>query len=348
MSFLRKYIGPLIPLKLRQWMWRNFRVYLNLLRHLFREFLRFRKYNLSVTMEAERALTRQLLMYAHILEKGLAMRNSRPFFGRDVVLALCGYLKDTKGRSGIHSEARSTGQAVVEAYLARHEDVEGDEMEKNFIRSISEKLADAVGDEESLCGGAGGIICVEAKDVLQKANGIGEAITSRHSVRMYEESEISQELIKECVQIATRSPSACNLQPTRVYAYQDKAKIKELLELQGGARGFLTEVPLLFILTYELSLQIGPRSRMQGYTDTGLFAQSLMLALLEKGLGSCPLNWAQEVHKDKKLRIIGNVRDSENIVMLLSAGKLPNEVKCAMSTRLPAESKITFDSGAAI
>lgn len=344
MNFLRKYVGPLIPLKLRQWIWRSFRVYLNLFRHLAREFLRFRKYNLSVAMEADRALTRQLLMYSHILEKGLATKDSRPFFGRDVAMGLCRYLKDAKGRAGVPLEARSIAKAVVEAYLTRHEDVEGDEVESKFIQSVADHLAEAIGDDQSVCGGDGGVLYLDPNEIQQKAKGIGDAITSRHSIRMYEDTEIRQEVITECVRIASRSPSACNLQPTRVYVYQDKETIKKLLEVQGGARGFLTEVPLLFILTYELSLQIGPRSRMQGYTDTGLFAQSLMLTMLEKGLGSCPLNWAQEVHKDKKLRAIGKVRDSENIVMLLSAGKLPNNLKCAMSSRLPAKEKITFDS----
>ena len=321
-------------------MWRAFRVYLNLFRHLMREFLRFKKYNLSVGMEEDRSLSRQLLMYSHILEKGLAMRDSRPFFGRDVVLGLCAFLKQSKGRSGVHPEIQSTAIAVIEAYLKRHEDVTGDETQMKLIESVKVELA-SVRSECGTVAGDGGVLFLKAEDIERAAKGVGTAIASRHSVRMYEDTAVPQDVVEDCVRIASRSPSACNLQPTRVYAYHDREKIKGLLGIQGGARGFFSEVPLLFVLTYEISLQVGPRSRMQGYTDTGLFAQSLMLALLERGIGSCPLNWAQEVHTDLKLRKLGGIRDSENIVMLISAGKLPKDYQVAASSRLPVEQRLT-------
>lgn len=343
MSLLRKYIGPLIPVKLKQWMWRSFRVYLNLSRHLIRDFSKFKRFNLSKGQESVDVIARQLQMYSHILEKGLAMRDFRPFFGKDVVMGLCNYLEQSKGKQGIPPQIIVVAIAVIDSYLKKHDNLTGSNQELELIESVNKRLLGFQSDIEEQ-ERMGGILRLNADDLIRKAQGLGAAIESRHSVRMYEDKSIAQKEIDDCVRIASRSPSACNLQPTRIYVFHDRGKIKDLLEVQSGARGFHTEVPLLFILTYEISLQVGPRSRMQGYTDTGLFAQSLMLALLEKGIGSCPLNWAQEIHTDLRLRKLGKIKDSENIVMLISAGKLPREFQCAASSRLPVQQRMTVDS----
>ena len=67
-----------------------------------------------------------------------------------------------------------------------------------------------------------------------------------------------------------------------------------------------------------------------------------MLALLEEGIGSCPLNWAQETSTDKKMRKLVGVNDSENIVMLLAAGYLAEEYDVARSKRVPTENILKF------
>lgn len=343
MSLFRKYIGPLIPVKLKQWMWRSFRVYLNLIRHLIRDFSRFKKFNLSKGQESVDVITRQLQMYSHILEKGLAMRNFRPFFGKDVVVGLGNYLDQSKGKQGIPVEVIVVAVAVIDSYLEKHKNLTGSREDLELIEYVDSRLTGFVSGFKKK-NGLGGVLRLNGEDVVKNAKGVGAAIESRHSIRMYEDKPVAQNEIDHCVRIALRSPSACNLQPTRVYVFHDRKKIKNLLEVQSGARGFHTEVPLLFILTYEISLQVGPRSRMQGYTDTGLFAQSLMLALLEKGIGSCPLNWAQEIHTDLRLRKLGKIRDSENIVMLIAAGKIPRDFQCAASSRLPVHQRMTVDT----
>jgi nitroreductase len=340
MNSLRLMLKKIIPKSLRQWIWDHIRAPMNLAKHQIRDALRFYRYNLR--SNGANQISRQAMMYSHMLEKGLSMRDCRPFFGKDVVEGLSNYLRKLENGTPTNSHATTIARSVLLAYEDRHSEIESSDDEKKFLnqlRSINEELSHKGKSDTN----QGGIILLKSEDLIAAASqGVAQALRARHSVRMYEQADIPNETINNCLEVAGLSPSACNLQPTRIYVVQDKPKIQELLTVQGGARGFYTEVPLLFILTYEISFQIGPRSRMQGYTDTGLFAQSLMLALLEEGIGSCPLNWAQEIETDRKLRKVAGIAESENIVMLISAGYLPEDLKTARSSRSPIANRVTY------
>ena len=60
---------------------------------------------------------------------------------------------------------------------------------------------------------------------------------------------------------------------------------------------------------------------------------SLLYALHYNKLGACPLNWSVERNVEKKLKKKLKIPDSENIIMSISVGHIPNDLSVATSPR---------------
>lgn len=278
---------------------------------------------------------------SHVIEKGFSLRDTRPFFGQGNVKVLVDLLKAAESYPRFEGDVAHIGIQALQGYLDYHQILEKGEKEKNFIDTLERKLGE-------LGHGAGGVRKArvttshdsEKLGVIVRS-GIDSAILNRHSLRQYGKRKPDLNLVEEAIKVAQRSPSACNLQPTRVHMLSDRKMIDQALILQEGSRGFADEVPVLLIITYDVGRQIGPRSRHQGYCDSGLFSMALMLSLLDKGLGSCPLNWAKDSGPDKKLRKIVAIPDFEEVVMFVSVGILPEKFEVALSERRPVNQILT-------
>jgi nitroreductase len=85
-------------------------------------------------------------------------------------------------------------------------------------------------------------------------------LQSRSSCRMFQPGKIDSGLLTSLVELAQSAPSQCNRQSSRVHVYQDRAVIAQLLELQGGSRGFAQSVDNLFVVTSEVTAWAAPAS----------------------------------------------------------------------------------------
>src|SRR5690606_10197493 len=101
---------------------------------------------------------------------------------------------------------------------------------------------------------------------------------SRHSIRSFDNDRIERSLIEEAVRMALFTPSACNRQPWRVYVVDDHKLLREVLNLQGGNRGFGDTVPCVLVVTGDLSATLHVGERYQPWLDGGMFAMSLVYA----------------------------------------------------------------------
>lgn len=330
---MKKLAKKIIPRRVRDWLWDHFRAKLNLAKHLANDYSRVSRYNLKHGRSSAAGRIKSLMMCTHIIEKGLSLRNTKPFFGKDVILrvvedaiALC---DDCEAPKSVLQSAIE----VVEAYVEFNGCQNGTEEDIAFLQRIKKRSDILLSKKIEPCRGST-IIKTRVEIEEHCRASVSDAIKNRHSLRMFSDTEVDMTAVDRAISVAQRSPSACNLQPVRLTIFKSRQMIDEVLTLQAGARGFYTEVKLLFIVSFELGLHIGPRSRNQGYTDGGLFSQSLMVALLGEGIGTCPLNWAQEIVTDKKMRALTKLPDSENIVMLIAAGNLPESFEVAGSQRV--------------
>lgn len=332
-----KHLWQLLPQKLRDSFWTFVRAPANLLLHYARDCRRFLWQNTFECLHGNRNIEYNALMLAHMIEKGLALRDTRPFFGADVVDLLIDKTLQLQNQAPSNFYAINTSLNALRSYLAHHQGFR--EKPSSFDRQAAKitALIDPCSFKNSSHFEVATIPAPPSQYTDAQQAVFADLFLTRHSIRHFSKTPVPMRAVFQAVELAQRSPSSCNLQPTRVLVLDDKELIIAALDIQRGARGFKDEVPLLLVLAYEIGLQIGPRSRNQGYTDTGIFAGNLILALHSINIASCALNWATERHADKTLRSLLTIPSSQNIVMLIACGYCETETRAALSMRRPIE-----------
>lgn len=137
-----------------------------------------------------------------------------------------------------------------------------------------------------------------------------------------------------------RTPSVCNRQPTRIRVILNHDLISKALKLQGGFNGYATP-PALILLTADNRVFMAPQEHNEGYTDGGLFGMSLLLALEEQGIASCPLNTMFRKGPEKATRELLNIPSYENLVMYIAVGHFPDQCVTCVSHRFRADDVVT-------
>ena len=167
-------------------------------------------------------------------------------------------------------------------------------------------------------------------------------ITSRHSIRDFEQRPVDRALVTEAVRVAGYAPSVCNRQAWRAYWFDAPEDIARILGAHRGSAGFSDRVPGLFVITYDIRAFEEARERNQGWIDAGLFSMALMLALHGLGLGAVPLNWSRRNSASQRLRRFAALPEHENIVMLVAAGHPSPGYRVARSARRPVSEILRF------
>lgn len=104
------------------------------------------------------------------------------------------------------------------------------------------------------------------------------------------------------VGLAQNSPSACNRQPTRIHIIESEQLRNQVLELQGGNRGFGKLADTVIIISVELVGYRDVKERNNLFVDGGMYAMNLLYALHSYRIGACPLNWCYSTEQDLALR----------------------------------------------
>jgi nitroreductase len=287
---------------------------------------RFRKYSDSFLMKRKNELLGNIIKHYHVFEKGLTMPETRLGFGQPKLIMLineCSRYIELYGRSDsqlIHAIG------VINEYFLFHEENKY-QLESKTIESINRLLSSSEISPTSQAD--------ITKHLYFESSNLSFNLFSstRHSVRNFTEEDIPLKQIEESLNIAKKTPSACNRQSWRTHVYSDKNKIKEILELQGGNRGFGHLTNKLIVITGELGVFGHSFERNQVFVDGGMYAMNLLYALHFNRIATCPLNCSTTPEKDKKLRILCEIPPSEVFVVMIACGIPPNKFKLASSPR---------------
>jgi nitroreductase len=126
-----------------------------------------------------------------------------------------------------------------------------------------------------------------------------DVLNSRRSVRRFSDRPVEDEKLTQLLEAVRQSPSWANMQCWRVVVVKDAAKREKLAELSfvesfflpkgynaNPARKGIGEAPVVIVLCAD-PMQSGDLRGQDYYlTDTGIAAQSLMLAARALGLGT--------------------------------------------------------------
>ena len=140
-----------------------------------------------------------------------------------------------------------------------------------------------------------------------------ELLKKRRSVRNYQDRTVPVEIIREMIIESTIAPSAGNEQPWRFIVVSDKEVLKRISdESKGSLLNRIAANPNDYARKYKGMLQneafnifynapclimiLGPSQLKNLYVDCALAACYFMMAATSRGLGTCWVNFATEIH----------------------------------------------------
>ena len=293
------------------------------------DFLNYEKYSLVQPKPKDRVnLERQVMIAYHCVEKALAFKNVKPGFGKAVVEQLMEDLEKYFQKFG-SDEVLMTGMKNIEKYI-EHNRLHGIVNEKlnENARALMNKLPEAYScfDHQATI--------ERTKKEIEEATNIDfeKFINHRHSVRDFSNEPVPLEKIVRALDIAKRTPSACNRQAWKVHYYDGKEK-EAMLKLNRGHRGFTDAIDKLLVITGETRLFRGPGERHQVYIDLGLFSMMLVLSLHSENIGVCTMALAVNAEEEKRIKHVGEIPDSERLIMMMALGSIPEKLKVPTSAR---------------
>lgn len=151
-------------------------------------------------------------------------------------------------------------------------------------------------------------------------------LKNRSYRRFYEEEKVSEQTLKDLVELARNTPSTVNSQALRfklVYSPEDNEKVYETLAWAGLIRDWngpeKGERPAAYIIVL-CDYKFGRNK----YYDEGIAAQTIMLGAVEKGLGGCIFG---SISREKLAANFNIDLEKYSIDLVLALGKPKEEVR---------------------
>ena len=142
-----------------------------------------------------------------------------------------------------------------------------------------------------------------------------EIATNRQSCRSYDPMRrVEEDKLRQILDVARLSPSACNGQPYRITVCTGDAAGRVAAATGGmGMNKFAKDAPVLLVLSeesYVPSAALGAKLKGNDYRsiDIGILAAYITAEAADLGLGSCILGWFDDGEIRKICALSGAVR----------------------------------------
>lgn len=279
-----------------------------------------------------------IIYYYHPIEKGLSNNNFRLGFGRDTYTNLIRTMSEYKKRKyDLNLDAYQTGLSVLAEYISKHE---GSGVDISFIVQSLEKLQNKI-----VINKHGGTLRHKKATILRKSKDDFFTMSqNRFSVRQFSKQKIDINQIKRALKLAEKTPSLCNRQPWKTYIVSNKRIISELVQIQGGLRGFGQNMDKFLVVTANNHYLKNYTERNDGFIAGGLYSMTLLYSLQYYGIATCPLSAALTNDNDLKVRTILNVPQNENLILFIGVGEYQDEFETPKSHRSDFTNKSVFIS----
>lgn len=286
------------------------------------------KYNASIHTDNDiEKMQYTLLRENHTIEKGLSLKNPRKGFGQQKVLKLLKRLNkyfDVYGKTDKEFLIYPLGTIKHYIHYTKSTGVEIPIIEREY-KILMEKSGFVDVKEQ------GGIIQVSKDEILKKCNSSFESLlNSRHSIRYFSKETVTKDIIEKALNLAQRTPSACNRQGWHTHVFQGEESVR-LIKWQGGSHGFEDEIRTSILVTANLKAFLYYEIH-QAYVDGGLYAMNLVNALHSLGLGTIPLSCGFTHSKLKGLKQF-NISENEVPIVIIGVGYLLDKFNVAISKR---------------
>lgn len=276
-----------------------------------------------------RKLLFNVLIDTHIIEKGLSHETIRHNFGREPLTRLAENLNKLISYKMSDKEEFNYAISTLSEYYKLHSQ---DNVDTDFFEELmGEHIMSLINDNNYNYGGSI-IIDKNSKDNNKKKS-YKELVENRFTIRNFDNSEVSKDKIIELIRIASKSPSACNRQSSRIIVIKNKKIIKKVLDIQGGFRGYILP-NILLVTVVDMRAYSSYTDRNMSYVDGGLFTMSIVYGIEYEGLGACLLNTSFTRKKEVSIRKILDMNKSERFVAIIAVGNLKEKNNVAKSYRV--------------
>ena len=153
--------------------------------------------------------------------------------------------------------------------------------------------------------------------------------------------ELKVEDIKEAIEIAKYTASACNRQYVKVHYYPKGNMTQNVIEYSVGKGGIYLQGVNTFIITFDVNGLNGIGERNQGYFNAELFSTNLINAFHSLGIGTCFIQFNNSVKDEEKLKLLNGIPSNERIAVILYAGYYDDKSIFAVSPRKEYEDYFT-------
>lgn len=304
--------------------------FVTLLRAGLGDLLRYHKFSRSSHNIHQTGVRAHVTVQYHVVEKGLTMPDFRLGFGQDRVVALGRTLLKNSSLISCREQTCHHAMKVLQEYAAIHKEY-GYQLRED-TRSVLAELEHLMKVEATRQHSRIG----SSDQYFAHANSNFDLFSkSRKSLRNFSEEEVRVETIEKALELCRWAPSACNRQSWRTYVYTNLKKIQEILKLQGGNRGFGHLTNKLIVVTAELGVFCQANERNQAFVDGGMYAMNLLYCLHYHHVGACVMNCAFFPNREKSLRELCQIKESEVFIVMVACGQPSENYKIAESPRFP-------------
>lgn len=164
-----------------------------------------------------------------------------------------------------------------------------------------------------------------------------EAITKRQSIRCFKPEPVSDDSMKVILEAGRLAPSSLNKQRRRFIVVNDELKKARLADASQDQR-FVAKAPTIIVVCSDDNTEQKLANGVSSWVaDTTLSVSFMMLAAVEKGLGSC---WIGAFEEESVRQVLG-IPQNIKICCLLPVGIPASRSK--RTSKKPLESLVSYE-----
>lgn len=299
--------------------------------NFFQDFKLYCKHSNVFTVNNLLKKEAKLILNYHSLEKGMLFNELKLGYGKDKVIKLNEYLNDDEIIKNITRSQILVAYQVMCKYYEIHKN-NGHDISDFYSINQYNKYKSLL--DKNYTVNFNGAIDYDFNTFYSFNDSNFELFAkSRKSIRSFTGRIVPKSLIYKAIDLALTAPSVCNRQASKVYLIEDKKKIDDILEIQGGFRGYSKSVHQLLIVSNDRNYYYNIGERNQFYIDGGLFLMNLLYSLHFYKIANCPANWGKTIDSERRLDGIINIEKSEKIICLIPIGIAEQRFRVTLSKR---------------
>lgn len=291
----------------------------------FNDFLFLLSNSYNIRVNTRDKLMVNIMLGMHSIEKGLSFPKKKSNWGKTKALGLCTNIEKAFVLYG-EDERLQIAMSVLDNYLKDPYSCKEEVLVSRISNLLNARFFGIV---------KAGVKPISYPQFTASVEQILEFYKTRSSVRYFSNEPISSEELSKVEAILSSTPTACNRQTCKTYAYRGEI-CRKIIDNQLGDQGWCYNADTVFVVTANGSYFNSTFESKEAYIDGGMYAMNLCMALHMLKIGSCFKMFVRTPKIEKEFKEICKLPYNEIPIVLLLAGhyELTNEHLQPISVRL--------------